>query len=106
MHRSPNKDDGLYTGMAFIDLQKAFDMVDYTILIKKLNAIGVDDSAGSFSCMGIPVIKKVNYTLKFLHRKSSLFGTNVRKLLCAGDIWVRFLTSVQLLKITSHPVYC
>ena len=21
-------------------------------------------------------------------------------------IWVRFLTSVQLLKITSHPVYC
>ena len=43
-----NMDEGLYTGMVLIDLQKAFDTVDYTILTKKINAIGVDDSAGSW----------------------------------------------------------
>ena len=43
-----NMDEGLYTGMVLIDLQKAFDMVDYTILTTKLNAIGIDDSAGSW----------------------------------------------------------
>ena len=42
-------DEGLrYTGMVLIDIQKAFDTVDYTILTKKLNAIGVDDSTGSW----------------------------------------------------------
>ena len=43
-----NMDEGLYTGMVLIDLQKAFDTVHYTILTKKLNAIGIDDSAGSW----------------------------------------------------------
>ena len=43
-----NMDEGLYTGMVLIDLQKAFDTVDYTILTTKLNAIGIDDSAGSW----------------------------------------------------------
>ena len=41
-------DEGLYTGMVLVDLQKAFDTVDYTILTTKLNAIGIDDSAGSW----------------------------------------------------------
>ncbi len=31
-------DECLYTGMVLIDLQKAFDTVDYTILTTKLNA--------------------------------------------------------------------
>ena len=43
-----NMDEGLYTGMVLIDLQKAFDTVDYTILTTKQNAIGIDDSAGSW----------------------------------------------------------
>ena len=43
-----NMDEGLYTGMVLIDLQKAFDTVDYTILTTKLNAIGIYDSAGSW----------------------------------------------------------
>ena len=43
-----NMDEGLYTGMVLMDLQKAFDTVDYTILTKKLNAIGIDNSAGSW----------------------------------------------------------
>ena len=43
-----NMDEGLYTGMVLIDLQKAFDTVDYTILTTKLTAIGIDDSAGSW----------------------------------------------------------
>ena len=34
-----NMDEGLYTGMVLIDLQKAFDdTVDYTILTKKLKS--------------------------------------------------------------------
>ena len=41
-------DEGLYTGMVLIDLQKAFDTVDYTILTTKLNVIGIDESAGSW----------------------------------------------------------
>ena len=41
-------DECLYTGMVLIDLQKAFDTVDYTTLTKKLNAIGIDDSAWSW----------------------------------------------------------
>ena len=43
-----NMDEGLYTGMVLIDLQKAFNTVDYTILTTKLNAIGINDSAGSW----------------------------------------------------------
>ena len=43
-----NMDNGLYTGMVLIDLQKAFDTVDHTILTKKLKAIGVDDHAGAW----------------------------------------------------------
>ena len=38
----------IHTGMVLIDLQKAFDTVDYTILTTKLNATGIDDSAGSW----------------------------------------------------------
>ena len=34
--------------MVLIYLQKSFDTVDYTILTTKLNAIGIDDSAGSW----------------------------------------------------------
>ena len=34
--------------MVLIDLQNASDTVDYTILTKKLNVIGVDDDAGSW----------------------------------------------------------
>ena len=34
--------------MVLIDLQKAFDTVDYTILTTKLNPTGIDDSAGSW----------------------------------------------------------
>ena len=35
-----NMDNGLYTGMVLIDLQKAFDTVDHEILLKKLKAVG------------------------------------------------------------------
>ena len=52
-------DEGLYTGMVLIDLQKAFDTVDYTILTTKLNAIGIDDSAGSWFKSYLTVRKQV-----------------------------------------------
>ena len=33
-------DNGLYTGMILIDLQKAFDTINHSILLEKMNAIG------------------------------------------------------------------
>ena len=38
-----NTDKGLYTGMVLIDLQKAFDTVDHTILLQRLKAVGAED---------------------------------------------------------------
>lgn len=38
-----NMDNGLYTGMVLIDLQKAFDTVNHKILACKLKAIGLDN---------------------------------------------------------------
>ena len=43
-----NMDNGLYTGMVLIDLQKAFDTVDHEILIQKLSAIGANENAISW----------------------------------------------------------
>jgi sarcosine oxidase/L-pipecolate oxidase len=44
-----NIDRGLLNGVVFIDLKKAFDTIDYNILLSKLKAYGVDDLAQSWS---------------------------------------------------------
>ena len=41
---SVNIDNGLVNGVIFIDLKKAFDTIDHTILIRKLRKYGVDSS--------------------------------------------------------------
>ena len=38
-------DKGVYTGTIFVDLRKAFDMVDHALLLKKLSSIGVTGTA-------------------------------------------------------------
>ena len=49
-----NHDKGQYTGMVILDLQKAFDTVNYKILISKLRGIGVGQAALKWfdSCLG------------------------------------------------------
>ena len=42
-----NMEDGLVTGVVFLDLQKAFDTVNHRVLLLKLRALGVDDSAAA-----------------------------------------------------------
>ena len=37
-----------YTGVVLIDLQKAFDMVDYAILLDKLYALGLNANSISW----------------------------------------------------------
>ena len=41
-------DDGLVTGMILIDLQKAFDMINHDILLKKLSIIGFSDDTAKW----------------------------------------------------------
>ncbi len=36
-----NMDKGLLTGAVYMDLKKAFDMVDHAILLNKLNKLGM-----------------------------------------------------------------
>ena len=43
-----NMDDGLYTGVVLIDLQKAFDTVNHQILTTKLKSIGMDNTVVSW----------------------------------------------------------
>ena len=38
-------DNGNYVGMVLLDLQTGFDTVDHIILLMKLEALGLNDSA-------------------------------------------------------------
>ena len=38
-------DKGLFTGVAMIDLRKAFDVVDHKLLLKKLQVYGLNTNS-------------------------------------------------------------
>lgn len=44
-HWSVNIDKGMFNGVIFIDLKKAFDTIDHTILLQKLKLYGLDDQS-------------------------------------------------------------
>ena len=59
-------DLGKYCGMVMLDLQKAFDTVNHSILIDKLEAIGLDNNAVSWMhsyLVGREQMVEVNGTL-------------------------------------------
>ena len=59
-------DSGKYCGMVMLDLQKAFDTVNHSILIDKLEAIGLDNNAVSWMhsyLVGREQMVEVNGTL-------------------------------------------
>ena len=39
-----NIESGMLTGVVFLDLKKAFDMVDHHILLRKLRGVGITES--------------------------------------------------------------
>ena len=41
-------DNGLFTCMILIDLQKTFDIIDHNILLQELKAIGFCDDTANF----------------------------------------------------------
>jgi len=58
-----NMDKGLYTGMVLLDLQKAFDTVNHSILCNKLKAIGLNSIA-------------VEWFTSYLSERSQLVNVN------------------------------
>ena len=52
-------DKGNFTGMFLIDLQKAFDTVNHTILLNKLKWLGADDLTVQWFRSNLTVITQV-----------------------------------------------
>ena len=75
-------DQGLKTGMILIDLQKAFDPVDYGILLQKLHAIGFSKHSVNWirSCL-INRTFLVNLGMHFLNAHMCPVAVNIKILM-------------------------
>ena len=76
------KDKGFHTGMMLVDLQKAFNTLDHTILLEKMECIGFKES----------VIKWYQSRLSresFCDTRKCLFRCWTNKLWCSTRIYLR-----------------
>ena len=117
--------------VVLLDFSKAFDTVPHQRLLQKLNKYGIRNHTlnfissfltniahhvvvnGSTSNVesvlsGVPqgtVLGPLLFLI-YINDIEQHLTTKIRLFADDSAIWVTFLTSVQLLKIASHPVYC
>jgi hypothetical protein len=72
---SININTGLLNGVIFIDLKKAFDVIDHTILLRKLRIYGVDENGTKFFESYLRNCSERCFNGEFSETANNLWGT-------------------------------